>query len=283
MPRARLPTHPPHPHVRLRSVSPTYVRSKLFMLLAPFLRRWSYARTPEQLSGGFKYLPPRQDVNAPGGAAAWRRGGAAAAGQHPPACLPACHVAPAQALVRAAAHLALTLAPPPPDLYIPLMAVWTYCILTGVAVYAAGTAFSPELIASTVSSAAGAWLAHTLLLKVWGGGQHAPVRAWQMLCAPLAARAAPLPWAPARLWAAPFWPPPPTVVPSPAPAAGRAVCAGHTQCSPLPGACSLCRVGVLRGAWQAACVWCGGGGGGVGGLVGCGGGQLHAASNHSSR
>ena len=48
------------------SVTPEYVRSKLLMLLAPFLRRWSYARAPEQLSGGYKYLPPRQDVNAPG-------------------------------------------------------------------------------------------------------------------------------------------------------------------------------------------------------------------------
>ena len=40
-------------------------RSKLLMLLAPFLKKWSYTRALEQISGGHKYLPPRQDVNAP--------------------------------------------------------------------------------------------------------------------------------------------------------------------------------------------------------------------------
>lgn len=42
------------------------VRSKLLLLLAPFLKRWNYARHAEQITGGHKYLPPRQDVNAPG-------------------------------------------------------------------------------------------------------------------------------------------------------------------------------------------------------------------------
>lgn len=37
------------------------------MLLAPFLKRWNFVRMPEQISGGHKYLPPRQDANAPGG------------------------------------------------------------------------------------------------------------------------------------------------------------------------------------------------------------------------
>jgi protein transport protein YIF1 len=98
------------------------VRTKLLMLLAPFLRRWTYARTPEHISGGHKYLPPRHDANAP-------------------------------------------------DLYIPTMALWTYCLLVGVALLGADT-FRPEVVASTVSSSAGAWVAHALLLKVvlWAAG-----------------------------------------------------------------------------------------------------------------
>ncbi|KAK9840959.1 hypothetical protein WJX81_002630 [Elliptochloris bilobata] len=47
------------------NVSGDYVQRKLLMLLAPFLRRWSYTRNHEQIAGGHKYLPPRQDVNAP--------------------------------------------------------------------------------------------------------------------------------------------------------------------------------------------------------------------------
>lgn len=42
------------------------MRTKLLLLAAPFLKRWNYARHAEQISGGHKYLPPRQDVNAPG-------------------------------------------------------------------------------------------------------------------------------------------------------------------------------------------------------------------------
>lgn len=42
------------------------VRSKFMLLFFPFLKRWNYTRTEEQMSGGLhKYLPPRQDVNAP--------------------------------------------------------------------------------------------------------------------------------------------------------------------------------------------------------------------------
>lgn len=49
------------------SIHPTpTVRTKLLLLAAPFLKRWNYARHAEQISGGHKYLPPRQDVNAPG-------------------------------------------------------------------------------------------------------------------------------------------------------------------------------------------------------------------------
>ena len=70
----------------------------------------------EQLSGGHKYLPPRQDVNAP-------------------------------------------------DMYIPVMALWTYCLLVGVALFA-GKSFKPEILYSTVTSAIGAWMVHALMLKM---------------------------------------------------------------------------------------------------------------------
>ena len=74
------------------------------MLLAPFLKKWNYTRTLEQISGGHKYLPPRQDVNAP-------------------------------------------------DLYVPLVAVWSYCILRGVAALAVGK-FQPDMVYNTVSAVA---------------------------------------------------------------------------------------------------------------------------------
>jgi hypothetical protein len=45
------------------------------------------------------------------------------------------------------------------------MALWTYCILVGVALLAGG-AFKPDMIYNTVSTAAGAWVAHALLLKL---------------------------------------------------------------------------------------------------------------------
>ncbi|GAB4817101.1 hypothetical protein N2152v2_004147 [Parachlorella kessleri] len=98
------------------SITPEYVRSKLLMLLAPFLKKWHYTRTLEQISGGHKYLPPRQDVNAP-------------------------------------------------DLYIPLVAVWSYCILRGVAALAVGK-FQPDMVYNTASSALLAWLLHTLVLRI---------------------------------------------------------------------------------------------------------------------
>lgn len=47
------------------NINAEYVRAKLLMLVAPFLRRWTYTRVLEQIAGGHKYLPPRQDVNAP--------------------------------------------------------------------------------------------------------------------------------------------------------------------------------------------------------------------------
>ncbi|KAH7624272.1 putative Protein YIF1B [Nannochloris sp. 'desiccata'] len=100
----------------LFAVTPEYVRSKLFLLVFPFLKKYNYVRVPEQLSGGHKYLPPRQDVNAP-------------------------------------------------DLYIPVMALWTYCLLVGIALFGSET-FKPEILYNTVSTAIGAWAVHTVMLKV---------------------------------------------------------------------------------------------------------------------
>lgn len=73
-------------------------------------------KTPLQISGGHKYLPPRQDVNAP-------------------------------------------------DLYIPAMAAWTYCILIGVASLAAGR-FKPDIVYNTV----GEWVG---VGGGWGSGANA--------------------------------------------------------------------------------------------------------------
>ncbi|PSC67531.1 transport yif1 [Micractinium conductrix] len=102
------------------SITPEYVRTKLLMLAAPYLKRWSYARSAEQITGGHKYKPPRQDINAP-------------------------------------------------DLYIPLMAVWSYALLVAVAALlrsAPGANFKPDTIYNTVSGGGIAWLLHALLLKV---------------------------------------------------------------------------------------------------------------------
>ncbi|KAL4424655.1 hypothetical protein ABPG77_002273 [Micractinium sp. CCAP 211/92] len=109
------------------SITPEYVRTKLLMLAAPFLKRWSYSRIAEQITGGHKYLPPRQDANAP-------------------------------------------------DLYIPVMALWTYAMLIAVATLMrsgppgdpakGGVVFKPDTIYNAVSSSGVAWLLHTLLLKV---------------------------------------------------------------------------------------------------------------------
>lgn len=45
------------------------------------------------------------------------------------------------------------------------MALWTYCILVGLALFR-GNAFKPDIVYSTVSGAAGAWALHTFLLKL---------------------------------------------------------------------------------------------------------------------
>eukprot|EP00775_Hariotina_reticulata_P005880 gene5880-6121_t len=49
----------------LFNISNSYVANKLFMLLAPFLGKWTYARMHEQIAGGQRYRPPSVDVNAP--------------------------------------------------------------------------------------------------------------------------------------------------------------------------------------------------------------------------
>ena len=101
----------------LFAVTSEYVRTKLLMLVFPFLKRWNYnSRRTEQLSGGHKYLPPRQDENAP-------------------------------------------------DLYIPVMALWTYCLLVGFALFSSKT-FKPEILYNTVWTALGAWAVHTMMLKL---------------------------------------------------------------------------------------------------------------------
>lgn len=42
-----------------------YVFQKLLLLFAPYLKKWTYNRQPEQIQGAQKYRPPRYDVNAP--------------------------------------------------------------------------------------------------------------------------------------------------------------------------------------------------------------------------
>ncbi|KXZ50876.1 hypothetical protein GPECTOR_14g126 [Gonium pectorale] len=47
------------------AISKQYVLSKLLMLFAPYLKRWTYTRQPEQMQGGQAFKPPRVDVNSP--------------------------------------------------------------------------------------------------------------------------------------------------------------------------------------------------------------------------
>ncbi|KAK9840708.1 hypothetical protein WJX84_009926 [Apatococcus fuscideae] len=98
------------------NISSDYVRNKLLMLMAPFLRRFDYNRKPEQISGGHKYMPPRQDVNAP-------------------------------------------------DMYIPLMALCTYCILGSVIRIGSGR-FTPDSMYGLASSGIGAWILQLVIFKV---------------------------------------------------------------------------------------------------------------------
>jgi hypothetical protein len=60
-----------------------------------------------------------------------------------------------------------------PDLYIPITALWTYCLLVGFSLFL-NQVFRPEVIYSTVSSSMGAWVLHTIVLKamLWALGIH---------------------------------------------------------------------------------------------------------------
>jgi len=52
-----------------------------------------------------------------------------------------------------------------PDLYMPIMALWTYCLLFGIALFI-GQAFKPEVVYNTVSLSLGAWIFHGLTIKI---------------------------------------------------------------------------------------------------------------------
>lgn len=41
------------------------VATKLGMLMAPYLKRWTFTRQQEQIQGAQKFRPPRVDINAP--------------------------------------------------------------------------------------------------------------------------------------------------------------------------------------------------------------------------
>eukprot|EP00877_Chromochloris_zofingiensis_P014098 jgi/Chrzof1/8942/Cz03g30040.t1 len=117
----------------LFNISNSYVRSKMLMLLAPFLGRWTYIRHHEQIAGGQKYRPPSADVNAP-------------------------------------------------DLYIPVMAMWTYALLACV-VSAVNHKFKPELMSSMIYGASLAWGMHWLVARLILRGMNVPGVAWSELLA----------------------------------------------------------------------------------------------------
>ncbi|KIZ00837.1 Protein transport protein yif1 [Monoraphidium neglectum] len=94
----------------LFNITPSYVSSKVLMLLAPFLGRWTYTRANEQIAGGQKYRPPAADVNAP-------------------------------------------------DLFVPLMAAWTYALLNCVLLALRGK-FRPEAMSNMVYGTCVAWGVH---------------------------------------------------------------------------------------------------------------------------
>ncbi|EFJ49310.1 hypothetical protein VOLCADRAFT_104419 [Volvox carteri f. nagariensis] len=97
------------------AISKQYVLSKLLMLIAPYLRRWTYTRQPEQMQGGSAFKPPREDTNCP-------------------------------------------------DLYIPLMGLWTYTLMC-CGVQATRGKFKPDNVYPLAWSASVAWLMHLLLAK----------------------------------------------------------------------------------------------------------------------
>lgn len=47
------------------AINNQYVSEKLLMLVAPFLKRWTYTRQAEQMQGAHAFKPPKEDVNSP--------------------------------------------------------------------------------------------------------------------------------------------------------------------------------------------------------------------------
>ncbi|KAF5841748.1 YIF1-domain-containing protein [Dunaliella salina] len=95
------------------AISSHYVLKKVGMLLAPYLKRWTFTRQPEQVQGTQQFRPPRIDHNAP-------------------------------------------------DLYIPIVAAWTYIILLCSNALLLQK-YTPDLMYAMVWSTCSAWFVHTLL------------------------------------------------------------------------------------------------------------------------
>lgn len=135
---------------RLPSWPPRAVLSKLLMLMAPYLKRWTYTRTPEQVRG--RRAPPhpaRLPCPSPARLAtvpslpltcAPRRAVVRLSGpSNYPVC-PPCHP-PTHLSTHPSTHPQMQGGPafkPPkvdvnsPDLYVPLSALWTYSLLVAL-------------------------------------------------------------------------------------------------------------------------------------------------------
>ncbi|GMH43069.1 hypothetical protein BSKO_10991 [Bryopsis sp. KO-2023] len=97
------------------AISKEYVRTKVLMVLAPYLGRWNYSRVPEQIPGGPKYRPPRADVNCP-------------------------------------------------DLYIPLMAFFTYILMASIPKVQSNE-FTPEVMYTKAYRGLVGWACHAIVIK----------------------------------------------------------------------------------------------------------------------
>ena len=69
-----------------------------------------------------------------------------------------------------------------PDLYLPLMAAWTY-VLLGAAAAAAGGRFRPEMLSNLVYGTALAWGVHWLAARLLLRGMNVPGVGWSELLA----------------------------------------------------------------------------------------------------
>jgi len=117
----------------LFNISNSYVGNKLFMLVAPFLTKWTYTRLHEQIAGGQKYRPPSVDVNAP-------------------------------------------------DLFIPVMAAWTYALLNCVVLTLNGK-FQAEMMSKMLQAACLAWAVHWFAAWLLLKGMNVPGVPWSELLA----------------------------------------------------------------------------------------------------